>query len=138
MKLLLITSEPVSAEQVRSVVGEEEADHVEVMVVAPALQKSALRFWVSDADEAIAQAEQVSRQTVEDLGDAGIAARGDTGESDPLSAIEDALRTFPADRVVVFTRPESDQHYREDVDVAEIEERFGLPAERAQQPSSRR
>jgi hypothetical protein len=28
---------------------------------------------------------------------------GDTGESDPLLAIEDALRTFPADQIVLFT-----------------------------------
>ncbi len=34
------------------------------MVVAPALHENALRFWVSDADEAIARAEEVRRRTV--------------------------------------------------------------------------
>ena len=57
----------------------------------------------------------------------GVAASGDTGESDPLDAIQDALQTFPADRIVVFTRPDSEQSYREDVDPEQIEERFGVP-----------
>lgn len=138
MKLLVLTSEPVSADQLRLVAGEGDGGQIEVMVVAPALQESALRFWLSDADEAIARAKQVSKQTVQELGEAGIPARGDTGESDPLDAIEDALRTFTADRVVVFTRPESEQRYREHVDDAEISERFGLPVEHAELSSSGR
>ncbi len=49
-----------------------------------------------------------------------------------------ALRTFAADRIVVFTRPESEQRYREDVDDGEIRERFGLPVEHAELSSSGR
>jgi hypothetical protein len=82
---------------------------------------------MSDADEAIARAEEVRRQTVENLGEQGVPASGNTGESDPVQAIQDALQSFPADRVVVFTRSDDDQSYREDVDQAEIEERFGIP-----------
>jgi hypothetical protein len=133
MKLLVLTSEPISAEQLRSALGSdhEPAEDTEVMVVAPALHESALRFWLSDADEAISRATRVSRETVQELDKAGIAAHGDTGESDPLDAIEDALRSFSADKIVIFTHPESEQRYREDLDEAEIEGRFGLPVERA-------
>jgi hypothetical protein len=35
------------------------------MVVAPALHRSALRFWLSDSDEAIERAELVQHETVE-------------------------------------------------------------------------
>ena len=58
-------------------------------------------------------------------------ASADTGESDPIEAIEDALRTFPADRIVLFTHSESEQRYREDIDPREVERRFGLPVDRA-------
>jgi hypothetical protein len=34
-------------------------------------------------------------------------AQGDTGEADPMRAIEDALANFDADRIIMFTRPES-------------------------------
>ena len=132
MKLLVLTSEPITARQLRdAVTGEVDPGQAEVMVVAPALQESPLKFWLSDADDAIARAEEVRRETFERLGEEGVPASGDTGESDPLRAIEDALQSFTADRIVVFTHADSEQRYREDVDEQEIEERFGIPVDRA-------
>jgi hypothetical protein len=130
MKLLVVTSEAITAQQLRGALPSGLDPHdLEVMVVAPAVQKSPIKFWMSDADEAIARAEAVERESVEELGGAGIRATGDTGESDPMLAIQDALNSFPADRVLLFAR--GDSGYREDVDPAEIEERFGVPVDRA-------
>jgi hypothetical protein len=132
MKLLVLTSEPISAEQLRGALPDQvEPSDSEVMVVAPALNASGLRFWMSDADDAIAEADKVRREAVEKLGEGGVSATGDTGESDPMTAIQDALATFDADRIVLFTHPESGQDYREDLDPDEIEERFGRPVDRA-------
>src|SRR5436305_1253144 len=132
MKLLVLTSEPISAQQLRQALSAEiEPEDAEVMVVAPALQESGLRFWMSDADKAIAEADAVRRQTVERLGSEGVPASGDTGESDPQMAIQDALQSFDADRIVVFTHQADEGRYREDLDVAEIEQRFGLPVDQA-------
>lgn len=127
-----MTSEPVSADQLRDALpdGEDPAD-AEVMVVAPALHESALRFWMSDADEAIAKADAIRRRSVEQLGSEGVPATADTGESDPDDAIEDVLKTFAADRILVFTHPEGDRRYREGVDAAELEQRFGIPVTQA-------
>jgi hypothetical protein len=128
MKILVLTTEPVTADQLRAALpGDSNPQDAEVMVVAPALHKNALRFWVSDADEAIAKADDVSHQTVDQLGADGVAASGDTGESDPVEAIEDALKTFPADRILIFAHPESEQRYKEDVDADELQKRFGIP-----------
>jgi hypothetical protein len=128
VKLLVLTSEPITADQLRQALpGDAKPEDAEVMVIAPALQESGLRFWMSDADEAIAKAEAVRRQTVERLGQEGVSASGDTGESDPMTAIQDALQSFPADRIVLFTHGGEDQEYREDVEPAEVEERFGVP-----------
>lgn len=132
MKLLVLTSEPVSATQLHDALpGEIDPKQAEVMVIAPALQQSGLRFWMSDADDAIAKADAVRRETVDQLGSEGVPASGDTGESDPLLAIQDALQSFRADRIVVFSHRGEDQLYQEDVDTAEIEERFGIPVDRA-------
>jgi hypothetical protein len=132
MKLLVLTSEPISAGQLRDAVGSDiDPTDAEVMVVAPALQPSPIKFWFSDADDAIARADQVRRETVEQLGSSGVAAAGDTGESDPVEAVGDALATFPADRIVLFTHAGSTERYREDLDVDELRERFGLPVDRA-------
>lgn len=127
MKVLVITSEPISADALREAVGDHEADDAEVMVISPALQDSKLRFWMSDADDAIAKAEHVQEESVERLDEEGIDAAGDTGESDPAQAAEDTLAGFPADLVVVFSHPDDERAFREDADLKELEERLGVP-----------
>jgi hypothetical protein len=126
MRILVLTSEPVDAAMLRAALGDDAHD-AEVLVVSPALQDSPLRFWMSDADEAIARAREVEEETVERLDEAGVDAAGDTGESDPLEAVGDALATFPADRIVVFAHPEGQRAYLEDDVAQEAERRFGLP-----------
>lgn len=133
MKLLVLTSEPVSADQLRAALSREaDLDKSEVMVVAPALQQTALRFWMSDADDAIDRARWVGRESRERLESEGVSASADTGEADPVKAVQDALQTFPADRILVFTHPEGQQRYREDVDADQLEIEFGLPVDRAE------
>jgi hypothetical protein len=128
MKLLVLTSQPITADRLRQALpaGVDRHD-LEVMVVAPALQSNPIKFWLSDADEAIARAEEVRRESVEELGAGGIQATGDTGESDPMLAIQDALNTFPADRILLYSGGDA---YREELDDEEIRARFGVPAER--------
>ncbi len=132
VNVLVLTSEPISAAQLRDALGgPEPAQDAQVMVVAPALHEHRLQFWLSDADAAIAQANDVRRETVENLGQSGVSASGDTGESDPLKAIDDALKSFAADRIVLFTHPAGERLYREEVDIEELTRRYGLPVDQA-------
>jgi len=126
VKLLVVTPEPVDANMLRSTLG-EEVEGAEVLVISPATNQSGIAFWVSDSDEAIAEAEDAQEETVERLEEEGVDAAGDTGESEPAVAIQDALATFAADRIVVFSHPEGDRDYREDDGLADAEERFGIP-----------
>jgi hypothetical protein len=130
VKLLVLTPEPVDADALRSVLG-EEVEGAEVLVISPATNQSKLAFWVSDPDEAIAEAEAAQEETVERLEEAGIDAAGDTGESEPALALQDALATFAADRIVIFSHPEGDRDYREDDGLADAEARFGIPVTHA-------
>ena len=130
MKLLVVTPEPVDANLLRSALGDEVVG-AEVLVISPATNRSKLAFWVSDPDEAIAEAGAAQEETVERLEEAGVDAAGDTGESEPAVAIEDALATFPADRIVIFSHPESERDYREDAGLEDAEARFGVPVTHA-------
>jgi hypothetical protein len=130
MKLLVLTPEPVDADMLRATLG-DEVEGAEVLVVSPATNQSKLAFWISDPDQAIAEAEAAEEETVERLEEEGIDAAGDTGESEPALALQDALATFPADRIVVFSHPEDDRDYREDEGLADAEERFGVPVTHA-------
>ena len=130
MKLLVVTPEPVDANMLRSTLG-EEVEGAEVLVISPATNRSRIAFWVSDPDEAIAEAGAAQEETVERLEEEGIDAAGDTGESEPAVAIQDALATFPADRIVIFSHPDSDRDYREDAGLEDAESRFGVPVTHA-------
>jgi hypothetical protein len=124
-RILALVSEPISGDALRSALG-EGAEGAEVKVVAPALD-SRVRFWTSDNDDAIARAESVQQESVERLSDDGIDAVGDTGESDPLLALQDALATFEAEEIVIVTRPEGDQNWAEEGLVEEAQGRFSIP-----------
>jgi hypothetical protein len=131
MKLLVLTPEPVDADLLRATLG-DEVEGAEVLVVSPATNRSKLAFWVSDPDQAIAEAETAQEETVERLEEAGVDAAGDTGESEPAVALQDALATFPADRIVVFSHPEGQLDYREDKGIAEVEANYGIPVTHAE------
>jgi hypothetical protein len=124
-KILALVSEPVSGDALRTALG-DAADEAEVMVVAPALDKKS-RFWTSDSDEAIARADAVQQETVERMDEEGVDAAGDTGETDPLLALQDALQTFDADEIVLFTHPGGDSNWLEDGLVEEARGRFEAP-----------
>ena len=130
MKLLVVSPEPVDAELLRSAIG-EDVRGAEVLVVSPATSRSKLAFWVSDTDEAIQEAETAQVDTVERLEEEGVDAAGEVGEAEPAQAIEDALATFRADRIVVFSHPEGERDYREDAGLRDAEQRWGVPVTHA-------
>jgi hypothetical protein len=127
-RILALVSEPVSGAALKKAVDGERAAGAEVLVVAPALNTRA-RFWLSDPDPAIERAEDVQEETVERMDEEGIDAAGDTGESDPLLAIQDALTTFPADEIVLFTHASGDKNWLEEGLVEEVKERFDRPVQ---------
>src|SRR4051794_28126541 len=131
MKLLVVTPEPIDADLLRSVVGDDLAG-AEVLVVSPATNRSKLAFWVSDPDGAIREAETARDDSVERLEEGDVDASGQVGESEPGQAIEDALATFAADRIVIFEHPEGERDHREDAGLADAESRWGIPVTRAE------
>jgi hypothetical protein len=124
--VLVLTAAAIDAATLRAALGDDAQD-AEVQVISPALNESPIAFWVSDPDEAIAEAQQVQAETVQRLEEENIDAIGDTGESDPLTAIQDTLATFPADRIVIFVHPGDQRRYLEDDVAGEAERRFGIP-----------
>ena len=125
-RILALVSQPVDAAALRSAVGEDAARDAEVLVVAPALQ-SKTRYLLADPDPGIERADAVQTETVERLSEEGVDAAGGTGESDPLLAIQDALATYEADEIVLFTHPGADQNWLEEGLADRAKERFDVP-----------
>ena len=97
-----------------------------VHVVCPALT-SRVRHWASDLDGARAQAQQRLDQTLSQLHAAGIEANGEIGDEDPLRAIEDVLRTFGPDEIIISTHPEGRSNWLERHVVTRARESVALP-----------
>lgn len=129
MKLLVLATDPVDAGAVRRALPDADLEGAEVLVVSPALATSPTSFWMSDSDEARAEAEAVAARTAAALGDSEASrVHATTGESEPLLALQDALATYPADRVLIFARGDEERaRYREDDLFGEAERRFGVP-----------
>lgn len=129
--LLVMAPEPVDAATVRKALDGEDLSDAKILYVSPALNESSVAFWMSDSDEAIAEASERAVATEQALRSDGVQARGVTGESEPLLALQDALATFDADRIVVFVHPDDEQRYREDDVVGEAQRRFNVPVTEA-------
>jgi nucleotide-binding universal stress UspA family protein len=97
-----------------------------VLVVVPALN-SPLKHWVSDEDGAREAAQQRLEASLATMREAGIDATGEVGDGDPLQAIEDALRTFAPDELVISTHPEGKSNWLERGVVEGARQRFALP-----------
>jgi len=80
-----------------------KSTEVEVLVIAPALADSALEDELGDVDRALPGARRRLDWLVGELDRIGIRALGEVGDQDPVVAIGDGLREFPADEVVVVS-----------------------------------
>ena len=126
-RILVIANETVAGTELREAI-ERAAESYEahVLVVTPALN-SKLRHWVSDEDKARADAQRRLADSLAGLAAAGIDARGQIGDPDPVQSIADALRTFGADEVIISTHPEGRSNWLERGVVVNARERFSVP-----------
>jgi hypothetical protein len=126
-RILVVANETVAGRALRGVVVERAiADDADVLVVCPALN-SRIRHWTSDEDEARGRAQERLDESLAALSQAGVEARGEVGDDDPLQAIEDALRTFGADELVISTHPPGRSNWLEKDVLERASERFDLP-----------
>ncbi|HEU5263636.1 MAG TPA: universal stress protein [Gaiellaceae bacterium] len=105
-RILVVANETVGGEELISAISIRALESkAEFFVVCPALN-TRLKTWTSDEDPARAKAQARLSTTLERLASVGIEARGEIGDGDPLVAVEDAVRTFRPDEIVISTHPE--------------------------------
>jgi GABA permease len=126
-RILVVANETLAdvrlAEEIKRAAAENRKH---VHVVCPALT-SRVRHWTSDLDGANAEAQERLNQTLSQLRAAGIEAQGEIGDEDPLRAIEDVLRTFAADEIIITTHAEAHSNWLERDVVTRARERLALP-----------
>jgi hypothetical protein len=126
-RILVIANETVGGEELLSCIRQKsESVREQVLVVSPALN-SPLKHWVSDEDGARSDAQSRLEASLATLRGWGVDARGEIGDSDPLQAIEDAIRTFAPDELIISTHPVGRSNWLERGIVEASRERFAVP-----------
>ena len=126
-RILVIANETVGGASLREEIRRRAEDYDErVRVICPAVM-SAVKFFASDEDAARAKAQDRLDHSLSRLREIGVNCEGEVGDADPLQAIEDALRTFGPDEIIISTHPEGRSHWLERGVVRGARERFDVP-----------
>jgi hypothetical protein len=106
-RLLVVANETVGGRALLNEIEQRSAGRKsEILVVVPVLAPSRLAHLAHDVDDAIGEAQARLDHSLRTMASAGLKARGYVGDHhDPNTAIEDALREFAADEVIVSTHP---------------------------------
>ena len=126
-RILVLADETLADRSLRNEIqNRAEPGSAEVLLVAPALDSRALH-WSAEEDARRAEASGRLDEAVSVLTAAGVEAHGLVGDADPLKAIEQALRTFAADEVLIATGPHGPSSRLQPDIVATAQERFQAP-----------
>jgi hypothetical protein len=129
-KLLVVATAPVEPGPLREAVRTHGGEGAEIRVVAPASDVSPLQWLANDEDDAREEARGIAAKAAGTVEQEAVRTEAEVGDTDPVQAIEDALRTFPADEVLVVTRSDEDATWLEQDSSEEARERFGVPVTR--------
>lgn len=124
-RILVVANETVAGQALRERIASQASGYeTDVLVVCPSLN-TRLRHWFSDVDKAMAVASDRLEESLAALARLGITAEGRIGDSDPVQAIDDAMRTFEADEIIISTHPPGRSNWLEKRVVERARERFG-------------
>ncbi len=98
--ILVVASEELAGEELARELGAAGGADVELDVLAPILA-SRSHYWASDVDREREQARARLEASLAWAADHGFAAKGEVADPDPLLAVEDELRDFGADEVII-------------------------------------
>ena len=127
-RLLVVANETVASETLRDAIGTLAGGGTGVLVIAPALN-TRLGHWAGDDRRARRHAAERLTFCLDALAAAGIDAEGFVADADPLLAIEDALRVYDADRILISTHPDWHSNWLARGIVERARERFAQPVE---------
>jgi uncharacterized membrane protein len=124
--VLVVANEALVGEELRDRFTQVGGERVEVDVLAPVLT-SRQHYAVSDVDSELAEARARLDRSLAWAHEYGIVARGKIGDPDPTTAIEDELRDFGADEVIVVTHPRERETWQEHGELERLRRELDVP-----------
>lgn len=111
--IAILTDNLHGSEPVEQILANADHDGVDLRVVVPAVETTALRHTLGDVDEPRHEAEQRLESVLSALRADGIEVSGEVGDPDPVQAAQDALLKSPADEVLIFEHCEEQSKWYE-------------------------
>ena len=126
-RVLVVANETVGGQELLSAISTLAlSEQTEFLVVCPALN-SRLKTFTSDSDPAREAAQERLDETLARLASVGIGARGEVGDGDPLVAVDDAVRTFGPNEIVISTHPPGRSNWLERGVVESVRAHYDVP-----------
>ena len=126
-RVLVVANETVGGQELLSAISTLAlSQRTQFLVVCPALN-TRLKTFTSDEDPAREAAQQRLDETLARLASVGIEARGEVGDGDPLVAVDDAVRTFGPNEIVVSTHPPGKSNWLERGVVESVRAHYDVP-----------
>lgn len=124
--VLVIANETLTGSELRDRILGSGGEHVEVDVLAPVLT-SRVHLGVTDIDRELDDARERLRRSLAWARAQRIHARGEVGSTSPVVAIEDELRAFGADEVIVVTHPRERETWQERDELERLRDELDVP-----------
>jgi hypothetical protein len=102
--VLVVAIETLAGEELYDALTTRGVADLELDVLAPVMT-SRSHYWASDVDRERAAAQKRLEGSLAWAAARGLAAKGEVGDPDPLVAVEDELRAFGADEVIIAMHP---------------------------------
>jgi GABA permease len=126
-RVLVVANETVGGQELLSTISTLAlSQQTRFLVVCPALN-SRLKTYTSDEDPAREAAQLRLDDTLARLSSVGIEASGEVGDGDPLVALDDAVRTFGPNEIVISTHPPGRSNWLEKGVVDSVRARYDIP-----------
>ncbi len=124
--VLVVANETLAGTELRERIVGSDGERVEVDVLAPVLT-SHVHLGVTDVDRETRAAQRRLERSLAWTRAQRIRAHGTVGQTSPEVAIEDALRDFGADEVIVVTHPRERESWQERGELERLRDELDVP-----------
>lgn len=124
--VLVVANEALAGRELLARIARDDRSRVEIDVLAPVLS-SRLHLGMTDIDSEVNSARARLDLSLAWARDQGLNARGEVGDPSTTIALEDELRDFGADEVIVVTGPEDGETWQERGELERLRGELDVP-----------
>jgi GABA permease len=125
-RILVVANEVLAGPALCEEIVRRGGSRPRVDIMAPVLT-SRSHYWSSDYDRELADAQRRLEGSLAWAASQGLEARGEIGDPDPRTALEDELRDFGADEVIVVTHPRDRANWLEPKELERLRAELDVP-----------